>query len=743
MTRSKHRLPALVAVAAILVAPPDGGSGASAQGAGTRANRLINEKSPYLQLHAQNPVDWYPWATEAFEKARGENKPIFLSIGYSTCHWCHVMEEESFSDPSIAQLLNRSFISIKVDREERPDVDRIYTAYVLWYYGGAGWPLSVMLTPDLKPFAGATYLPAEDRDGRQGFRSWLTQMSAMWESDADRRKLIAAADTGTKMIELQLAAPATAASMEIARALDQIYQDIESSFDPVEGGFGTAPKFPRPVLLNFLLRYHDRTGTRRALEMAVHTLGAMARGGIHDHIGGGFHRYATDREWHVPHFEKMLYDQAQLAIAFIEAHQVTKNPALAAVARDTLDYVLRDMRSPEGGFFSAVDADSAPAAGEEPAEGAFYTWSAGELRAALGAELSEVFAFHYGAEPDGNVPPKLDVQGELKGKNVLIVRHSTEQTAAKFRKSEEDIQALLASARQRLADIRAGRPRPALDDKVLVAWNGMMLSAFARAAQAFDDPRYLDAAVAAAQFIERRMYDSRGNVLKRRYRQGESGIAGMLEDYVFLVQGLVDLYEASFDTKWLSWALRLQARQDQLFWDGKRGAYFSTEARASDVLVRVKEEYDGAEPSANSVAAMNLLRLWQMTDRREWRERADAIFKAQAGPLMRSGAMVPQLAAAVGFSLSKPKQIVIAGEAGADDTRAMLQLVHERFIPNKIVVLADGGPGQSQIARWLPFIKSMDRRDGKATMYLCEDYACKLPTSDLQTAADLLDESRR
>jgi uncharacterized protein YyaL (SSP411 family) len=704
-------------------------------------NRLVNEKSPYLQLHAHNPVDWYPWGPEAFEKARREGKPIFLSVGYSTCHWCHVMEAETFSDPAMAELMNRSVISIKVDREERPDVDRVYMSYVISSTGHGGWPMSVFLTPELKPFFGATYLPPRDRDNQPGFRTLLLGVETMWASD--RSRLLDAAKTGTQMIEAQSGGGARSASGTIARALEQMYEDISKSYDAARGGFGPAPKFPRPVLINFLLRYYERTRTKRALDMAVQTLGAMANGGIHDHLGGGFHRYSTDQEWHVPHFEKMLYDQAQLAVSYVEAYQTTKDAALAGVARDILDYVLRDMRGAEGGFCSAEDADSLPRVGaSKPAEGAFYVWAADEIRAAAGDEIGDVVAFHYGVQPAGNVPPKQDVQGEFKGKNVLTIRHTVAETAARFRKSEGAVRAMLEAGRQKLVDARTERPRPPRDDKVLVAWNGMMLSAFARAAQVFDEPRYLDAALASARFIESRMYDPNANRLKRRYRGGEANIDGMLEDYVFLIQGLLDLYEASFEVKWLSWAVRLQTQQDQLFWDAKGGAYFSTPAEASNILVRMKEDYDGAEPSPNSVAAMNLLRLWQMTDRKEWHDKADATFRAQAVQLTQPGAIVPQLAVALNFSLSKPKQIVIAGEPGAADTRALLKLVHDRFIPNKILILADGGAAQAQIAQWLPFVKTMDRRGGKATAYICEDYACKLPTADPQTAARLLDGKR-
>ncbi len=540
-------------------------------------NHLINEKSPYLQLHAHNPVEWFPWGNEAFEKARRENKPIFLSIGYSTCHWCHVMEAETFSDPEMARLMNGSVVSIKVDREERPDLDRVYQSYVLWSYGGGGWPMNVFLTPDLKPFSGSTYLPPDDRDGHQGFRSWLLQVNRSWASD--RGKVLEAANNGTQMIAAQVAAAPRPASDVIARALDQTYRDISNSFDEAQGGFGPAPKFPRPVLLNFLLRYYARSRSTRALDMSVATLGAMALGGIHDQLGGGFHRYSTDGEWRVPHFEKMLYDQAQLAIAYTDAYQITKYDALAAVAHDTLDYVLRDMRGADGGFYSAEDADSlANDAALRATEGAYYVWTAGEIRATL-ADAADICSFYYGVEPAGNVAANEDTQGELKGKNVLSVRHTIAETAARFARPESEVAAALSAARRTLAAARAARKRPARDDKVIVAWNGMMLSAFARAAQVFDEPRYLEAALGAARFIDERLYDPKTSSIKRRYRDGEASVDGMLEDYVFLIQGLLDLFEASSDVKWLTWAIDLQKRQDQLFWDGRGGAYFSTPTR--------------------------------------------------------------------------------------------------------------------------------------------------------------------
>jgi len=702
-------------------------------------NRLVEEHSPYLQLHAHNPVDWFPWGQAAFDKARREDKPIFLSVGYSTCHWCHVMEQESFSDPAMAAIMNEHFVSIKVDREERPDVDRVYMSFVQAATGSGGWPMSVFLTPDLEPFFGGTYFPPDDRYGRPGFRTLLQRVHEAWVTERDR--IVQSAEQARQFLEAQVGGGAPTAAATLGQpVLDRTYQQIKTSYDAAQGGFGSAPKFPRPVVLNFLVRYYARTGDKAALDMTLHTLRAMALGGMHDHLGGGFHRYSTDASWHVPHFEKMLYDQAQLAMSYSDAYQITKDLFFAEVARDILDYVLRDMRGAEGGFYSAEDADSQIEQGRpEHAEGAFYVWTADQIRDVLGDELAAIFHFHYGVQPSGNVPARQDIQGELNGKNVLIVRHTLAETAATFKRPEGEARALLDMARKTLAAARASRPRPPLDDKVLVAWNGLMISALARAAQVLDEPRYLAAAQRTAEFVRSRMYDASTNLLKRRYRADHVDIDAVLEDYAFLGQGLLDLYETSFDTTWLSWAVRLQEQQDALFWDDGAGGYFATRADAANILIRMKDDYDGAEPSANSVAAMNLLRLWQMTDRQDLREQADATFAALAGRLGPQGAAVPQLVAALDFSLSKPKQIVIAGEPGAADTRAMLRLVHDRFIPNKILLLADGGPGQQQLAAWLPFVKGVSRKDGRATAYICEDYVCHLPTADLDIAAQLLD----
>ncbi len=700
-------------------------------------NHLIGEKSPYLLMHAHNPVDWYPWDGEAFQKARSERKPIFLSVGYSTCHWCHVMERESFSDPAVAEVMNKYFVNIKVDREERPDIDRIYMAYVQATTGSGGWPMSVFLTPDLKPFFGGTYFPPDDRYGRPGFRTLLLHIEEAWAKD--REKISQSADQFTHYLQQAVNADLGPSGDLQELVLRKTYEQLKASYDPADGGFGGAPKFPRPVIFNFLLRYYARAEQKDALEMTLHTLRSMARGGMHDHLGGGFHRYSTDTAWHVPHFEKMLYDQAQLAVSYLEACQITHDAFFAETSRDILEYVLRDMRAREGGFFSAEDADSLIAAGKpEHGEGAFYVWGAKEIERLLGPQAA-LFEFHYGVEASGNVPAGQDPQGEFRGKNILIVRHSLAETAKHFARPEAETGAQLVDARAKLLAARSRRPRPSLDDKVLTAWNGMMISALARGSQALEEPRYLAAAETAAEFIKSKLYDPHAGKLMRRYRGGEVAIDGFLDDYACLIQGLLDLYEASFDIRWLSWAMQLQEKQDQLFWDSRKGGFFSTSGGDPSILIQMRDDYDGAEPSPNSVAAMNLLRLAQMTDQKPWREKAEKVFAASAQRLQANPEALPQMAAALDFRLSKPKQIIIAGDPGAADTRALLRLVNERFIPNKILLVADGAQGQKQLAQWLPFIQTVTRKQGRATAYICENYACKLPTADPHEVARLLD----
>ncbi len=700
----------------------------------TFTNRLIRSKSPYLLQHAHNPVDWYPWGEEAFEKARKENKPIFLSVGYSTCHWCHVMEHESFENPQVARILNDNFVCIKVDREERPDVDRVYMTFVQATTGGGGWPMSVWLTPDLKPFFGGTYYPPPQ------FTTLLEKIAAAWQTDRDKIK--ASGDAIIRQLR-QFTETTRPASVELEKTLlDKTYDQIKSSYEPRYGGFGGAPKFPRPVALNFMLRYHARTGTKDALDMSLFTLRKMVNGGMHDHIGGGFHRYSTDTRWHVPHFEKMLYDQAQLACSYLDAYQITHDTFYADVARDILAYVQRNMTGDQGQFYSAEDADSPlPENPSAHAEGAFYVWEEKEIVETLGKESAAIFNYFYGFEKRGNVDN--DPRGEFPNKNVLIVSRTGEETAKKFGKSSEEIGKILADARQKLFAIRAKRPRPHPDDKTITAWNGLTISAFARAYQVLDDPQYLSAATKSAQFIKTKLYDVKTGKLIRRYRAGEATIDGFADDYAFLIQGLLDLYEASFDINDLAWVFDLQKKQNELFWDSTGKGFFSTTGNDPSVLLRMKEDYDGAEPSPNSVAALNLLRLSQMLDEKPFREMAEKTLAAFGGRLQQAPSAMPQMMVVLDFSLAKPKQIVIAGKPNAADTRAMIFAVHENFIPNKILLRADGGKGQAFLGQHLEFIQDVKMLSGKATAYVCENYVCHTPTPDLSKLASLLVPKRQ
>ena len=707
-------------------------------------NRLAQEKSPYLLQHAHNPVDWYPWGEEAFEKARRENKPIFLSVGYSTCHWCHVMAHESFENEDVAAVMNREFVNIKVDREERPDVDRVYMTFVQATTGGGGWPMSVWLTPDLKPFVGGTYFPPDERYGQPAFKSVLERIATAWKENHD--KIV---EQGGKIVEaLRESQSATTAPGKIdAAILDAAYRQLARSYDSKEGGFGNAPKFPRPVTFNFLTRFYARDPNgesgKHALEMALFTLRKMAAGGMHDHIGGGFHRYSVDRYWHVPHFEKMLYDQAQLAVAYLDAFQVTRNRQYESVARDILDYVARDMTSKEGGFFSAEDADSpVVAAGAdlghlETKEGAFYVWTKKEIDDALG-DTAEIFDFHYGVEPHGNAPEGSDPQDEFRGKNILIERHTIAETAKQFQKTEEEIRKLLTQSREKLFSIRTQRPRPHLDDKIIAAWNGLMISAYARAAQVLENPRYLEIATRTAKFLRTNLYEEKSKLLYRNYRGGRSDIEGFADDYAFIIQGLLDLYEASFDVEWLKFAVELQETQDRFFFDEKNDGYFSTSGKDESVFLRMKDDNDGAEPAASSVAALNLLRLSQFRDDKAMAERARKTIDAFATTLSHFPSAMPQMLVALDAASSKPRQIVIAGKREVPETKALLREVNRHFLPKTILVLADGAEGQKYLGEKNEAIGAMSPIDGKSAAYVCENFTCKAPVTDPRELAALL-----
>jgi len=702
-------------------------------------NRLIREKSPYLLQHAHNPVDWYAWGPEAFEKARRENKPIFLSIGYSTCHWCHVMERESFENEQTAALLNQNFISIKVDREERPDVDRIYMAFVQATTGGGGWPMSVWLTPDLQPFYGGTYFPPTARYGHPGFPMVLESILEAWRRD--RQGITQAGRDAIEQLSKQSAvsAPAPGSVLRLDKdALDAGFYAFRRSYDTRYAGFGDAPKFPRPAVLNFLLRYHARTGNREALDMALDTLREMAKGGMYDQLGGGFHRYSVDARWHVPHFEKMLYDQAQLAISCVEAFQITGDAGYAETARGILDYVLRDMLDREGGFYSAEDADSVidPAHPEEKGEGAFYIWSLQEIETIAGQPATDWFCFRFGAEANGNV--RTDPHGEFTGKNILYCAHSIEETARQFETAHETVRQTLASASSKLLEARAKRVRPHLDDKILTAWNGLMISAFAKAGAALNEPRYAAAARRAADFIVSRMYDASTGTLLRRFREGDAAIPGFLDDYAFLTQALIDLYETGFEIRDLELALRLTAKQSKLFEDAEHGAFFSTAAGDATLVMRIKEDYDGAEPSGNSIAVMNLLRLAQFSRREDLRVSAERALAAFGSRIMAAPVGVPQMLAAYEFAISKPRQIVLVGDRAQPDMQSLLQALNARFLPDRIVLVLDDGHTRHALTGYLPELAAMTAVDGRATAYVCENYACQLPVTDVERFRQLL-----
>ncbi len=702
---------------------------------GKKPNRLIHEKSPYLLQHAFNPVDWYPWGEEAFRKARGEDKPIFLSIGYSTCHWCHVMAHESFENTQIATILNQYFVSIKVDREERPDLDRVYMLATQALTGQGGWPMSVFLTHDLKPFYAGTYFPAESRYGRPGFGDLLQAIHEAWAND--RKRILQSATQITAHLKERTVAQKSETDLNES-LLERAYNLTAVTYDRAQGGFSNAPKFPRPVTLNFLLRYHYRSGDKKALDMVLTTLRKMAAGGIHDQIGGGFHRYSVDGQWRVPHFEKMLYDQAQVAVAYLEAYQITNDSFYARVARDILDYVLRDLTGPHSGFYSAEDADSPrPENPEKHGEGAFYVFAKEEIEKTLGVKTGKVFIYYYGIEDGGNAP--LDPQGEFAGKNILYVAHSLDETASQFGKSPTEIEKLLSAARQKLFQVRARRPRPHLDDKVITSWNGLMITALARGYQVLNEPRYLRAAEQSAGFITSRLYDSKQKVLLRRYRKGSAGLEAHLDDYAFLVQGLLDLYEASFSIKWLIYATALTDKQAELFGDPRGGGFYDTSGDDRTVLLRLKEDYEGAKPTGNSVAALNLLRLAQMTDNERWYRKGVETIVTFSGLLNKYPTTMPQMLVALDFQLHNLKQVIIAGKPNSEDTMKMLKRVHDRFLPKKVILLADGGEGQEYLSKYLPFIASMRMRDGIATAYVCENYTCKLPTTDVSVMVGLLE----
>jgi uncharacterized protein len=713
-------------------------------------NRLASEKSPYLLQHADNPVDWYPWGEAAFDRARREDRLVFVSIGYSTCHWCHVMAHESFEDASIASQLNRDFVSVKLDREERPDIDRVYMTFVQATTGAGGWPMSVWLTPDRKPIFGGTYFPPSSRWGRPGFSEVLTEIARAWRDE--RPRLVESAETIADRLREATGAGEAAPDRGIVAGRDAIDAGVRAfveAFDARHGGFGGAPKFPRPSELLFLLQASALTDDRRARAMAVETLGAMARGGIRDHVGGGFHRYSVDGEWRVPHFEKMLYDQAQLVLAYLEAGQATGDPFYATVAEDTLDYVLSDLTDPDGAFYSAEDADSAvadavlpasqPSSHAESREGAFYVWTAAEIDRLFGDERSLVRR-RFGIEDRGNA--LADPQGEFENQNILFIAQTIEDVAAREGRPVDDVMRVLAHARQRLYDARAERPRPHLDDKVITAWNGLMIAAYARAARVLvDSPRRAEwrlAAERAATTVRARLWRSADRGLWRRYRDGEAGIDAFCEDYACLAWGVLELFQTTGDPTWLAWAREIVDAETTLFSDDRDGGWFSTTGADPSVLLRLKEDHDGAEPAASSVTVRNLITLSHLVGDAGLRDRAGRTLERYGAALGRIARVMPLMLANVVSWLSPSAQVVIVGARDEEGTRALERAVAAVYAPTMTQMPVEPGARQQAIGGVLPWLAAMAPVAGHAAAYVCHDFTCQAPVTDPSALAALV-----
>ncbi|MBL0058562.1 MAG: thioredoxin domain-containing protein [Elusimicrobia bacterium] len=705
------------------------------------SNRLARESSPYLLQHGENPVQWYPWGEEAFDAARRENKPLLISIGYSTCHWCHVMERECFENPAIAAVMNEYLIAVKVDREERPEVDRLYMTAVRAMTGQGGWPLNAFATPEGKPFTGGTYFPPSDRHGRRGWPAVVEAVGKAWRNPAERERLIAQSEGLTRAVRDDLIPAVSSEGFSRGEALKACFSALEESYDEANGGFYAAPKFPMPVNQSFLFRYGDAVGGdagRRVQAMALSTLRGMARGGIFDVLGGGFHRYSTDGRWFLPHFEKMLYDNAQLAVNDLEAFQLTGDRMFAETAGSTLDYLLRDLTHPEGGFFSAEDADSFPGSGEggEKREGAFYVWEAEEIQKILGSPDAALFSARYGVESAGNVME--DPQGEFSGKNVLFEARSLEESARAAGIPLDEASRRLEAARTKLLSVRTRRCRPLRDDKILTSWNGLALSAFARGAAVLGEDRYRVAAQKAAAFIQGNLWD--GERLYRRWREGKRDIVALADDHVFLAQGLVDLYETDFKVERLFWAERLMEETLGRFQDPATGSLFSAPAdHDPHLILRAREEGDNVEPSAASVAAMTLLRLARYRGREDFHRAAQRMIEAHLAFASGGPRAFPLLLAASLLVDRPSRELVIAGDPLSPETRGFLAVARRMFLPDLSLILADGGPGQVALAERLPFLRGVGPVGGRPAAFLCHSFSCQTPAftpEDLERGLD-------
>lgn len=682
-------------------------------------NRLVLEKSPYLLQHASNPVDWYSWGDEAFTKAQEENKPIFLSIGYSTCHWCHVMGHESFEDPEIGSLMNETFISIKVDREERPDIDSVYMQVCRIMTGSGGWPLTIIMTPDKEPFFAATYIPREAKFGQIGMLDLIPRIKELWLT-RHAEILNSASQITSALQQTSMTMPGKELGEPI---LHLAYEQLAERFDEQYGGFGGAPKFATPHNLLFLLRHWARTDNQKALYMVEKTLQAVRLGGMYDHIGFGFHRYSTDSQWLVPHFEKMLYDQSMLAMAYTETYQATGKVEYSQTAHEIFTYVLRDMAAPGGGFYSAEDADS------EGEEGKFYVWRRGEIDHILSAEEADLAFKVFNIQDDGNF---MEFTGRKTGNNILHLTASFEEIASDMKMSIPELQRHMEVVRQRLFAYREKRIHPYKDDKILTDWNGLMVAALAKGARVFGESRYTSAAEKATQFILNNMITADGRLL-HRHRDGQASVPAYLDDYAFLIYAMLELYETTFKESYLEWALSLNQDLIEHFWDKDNGGFYFTADDSENLLIRQKEIYDGAIPSGNSVAMLNLLRLGRITANPDLDYKAARIGRAFANNVRQSPSSYTQLMVALDFALGLTYEIVLAGDSKAEDMKEMLEAIQARYIPNKVVILRPVDQESPEIDHIAPFAKDLVSIDGKATAYVCINYSCQLPTTDVNT----------
>ncbi|MBE0552022.1 MAG: thioredoxin domain-containing protein [Ignavibacterium sp.] len=687
-------------------------------------NKLINEKSPYLLQHAYNPVEWFPWSEEAFEKAKQEDKPIFLSIGYSTCHWCHVMEKESFEDEEVAMLMNDAFVSIKVDREERPDIDGIYMSVCQMITGGGGWPLTIVMTPDKKPFFTGTYFPKHNRFNRIGMVDLITRLQEVWATKKDE-VLKSAEEIASSLNKQNFISDTNEIDESI---LDEAYDELNKRYDEANGGFGNAPKFPSPHNLLFLLRYWKRKNEPKALEMVEKTLTEMRRGGIYDHIGFGFSRYSTDQHWLVPHFEKMLYDQAMLVMAYTETYLATKNVFYKNTAEEILDYVLRDMTHPEGGFYSAEDADS------EGEEGKFYLWDADELRNILEKDESDFAIKVFNIADDGNWID--ESKGMMPGTNILHLTKSNKEFSDGINISEPDFTKRLELIRQKLFNYREKRIHPHKDDKVLTDWNGLMISAFAKAAQAFDNKKYSDAAVKSYSFIEKYLTEKDGRLI-HRFRDGESALPAHIDDYTFLINALIDLYETTCEIKYLKRAIALNEILMKEFWDEQNGGFYFTSSKSEALIARQKDVYDGAVPSGNSMGLLNLIRLSRFTANIYYEKKASKLVKYFSGYISKSPSAFCMFMSGLDFFFSSSTEIVIVSEKKNDEVIQGLNLIRNIFNPNKIVIVKYVDI-QNDLGELLSFTKDMIIKDNNTTFYVCRDYSCNQPVNSIKELQKLL-----